>query len=67
MAPEVPQIKEGNSKIDVFSLGVVVYRMAFKGEFPYFDQGRKYRSINEYFKELKVRKLTIPPNNGRSE
>jgi serine/threonine protein kinase len=41
--------------------------MAFKGEYPFFDQGRKYRSINEYFKELKIRKLIIPPNNGRSE
>jgi serine/threonine protein kinase len=37
--------------------------MAFKGEYPFFDQGRKYRSISEYFKELKVRKLIIPQNN----
>jgi serine/threonine protein kinase len=40
--------------------------MAFKGEYPFFDQGRKYRSISEYFKELRVRKLIIPQNN-RSE
>jgi len=50
MAPELPQFKEGTSKIDVFSLGVVLYRMAFKGEYPFFDQGRKYRSVAEYFR-----------------
>jgi serine/threonine protein kinase len=50
MAPEIPEHKEGTSKIDVFSLGVVLYRLAFHGEFPFFDQGRKYRSINEYFR-----------------
>ena len=31
MAPEIAEHKEGNAKIDVFSLGVVVYRMAFGG------------------------------------
>jgi serine/threonine protein kinase len=46
MAPEIPQQKEGSSKIDVFSLGIIAYRMAFKGEYPFFDQGRKYRHIN---------------------
>jgi len=37
MAPELPHEKEGNSKIDVFSLGVVVYKMAFNGKYPFFD------------------------------
>jgi serine/threonine protein kinase len=40
--------------------------MAFKGEYPFFDQGRKYRSVAEYFRELKIRKLIIPNNHGRS-
>jgi serine/threonine protein kinase len=66
MAPEIPELKEGNSKVDVFSLGVVVYRLAFRGEYPFFDQGRKYRSINEYFRELKVKKMVIPEHHDRS-
>ena len=66
MAPEIPEHKEGSSKIDLFSLGVAVYRLAFRGELPFFDQGRRYRSINEYFRELKIRKLIIPEMSGRS-
>lgn len=66
MAPEIHFEKEGSSKVDVFSLGVVIYKMAFNGQYPFFDQSRKYRSVNEYFKELNLRKLVIPKNN-RSE
>ena len=66
MAPELPDHKEGSSKIDVFSLGVVVYRLAFGGKYPFFDEGRKYRSMNDYFREMRLRKLVIPSNNGRS-
>ena len=47
-------------------MGVVVYRMAFGGKFPFYDEGRKYRSVNEYFKELKLRKLMIPKGFDRS-
>jgi hypothetical protein len=36
--------------------------MAFNGQYPFFDQGRKYRNVNEYFKELMIKKLTIPSN-----
>jgi hypothetical protein len=51
----------------VFSLGVVLYKMAFNGQYPFFDQNRKYRSVNEYFKELLVRKLVIPLGYKRSQ
>ena len=40
--------------------------MAFGGKFPFYDEGRKYRSVNEYFKELKLRKLMIPKGFDRS-
>jgi serine/threonine-protein kinase ULK/ATG1 len=66
MAPEIHVEKEGSSKVDVFSLGVVLYKMAFNGQYPFFDQNRKYRSVNEYFKELLVRKLVIPAQHKRS-
>lgn len=44
-----------------------MYRLAFGGQYPFFDQGRKYRSVNEYFRELMIRKLVIPKDQGRSE
>jgi serine/threonine protein kinase len=66
MAPELHFEKEGNSKIDIFSLGVVIYRLAFEGKFPFFDQNRKYRSMSEYFKELIHKKLIIPENHKYS-
>lgn len=40
--------------------------MAFNGKFPFFDQGRRYRNINEYFKELDLRKLKFPEQHNRS-
>ena len=46
--------------MDIFSLGVVLYKMAFEGKYPFFDQNRKYRSINDYFKELMISKLKFP-------
>ena len=46
MAPELPYEKEGNSKIDVFSLGVVLYKMAFNGKYPFFDEGRRYKATS---------------------
>lgn len=60
MAPELHHEHEGNSKVDVFSLGIVLYRLAFEGKYPFFDQGRRYRSVGEYFNEMKLRKLVIP-------
>lgn len=35
MPPELYFDKQGSSKVDVFSLGIVLYRMAFRGT-PYF-------------------------------
>lgn len=40
--------------------------MAFQGKYPFFDQNRKYRSINDYFKELMISKLKFPENHKRS-
>lgn len=50
MAPEVHFEKEGNAKVDVFSLGIILYRLAFRGRYPFFNPDRTYHSINEYFK-----------------
>lgn len=37
MAPEIVDSKEGNSKIDVFSLGCVVYQLAYDGKQPFYS------------------------------
>jgi serine/threonine protein kinase len=37
MAPEIIEEKEGNSKIDVFSLGCVVYELAYDGSQPFVE------------------------------
>lgn len=67
MAPELHLEKEGCSKVDVFSLGIILYRMAFRGRFPFFEQGRTYHSINDYFKELMIKKLIFPQKHHRSK
>lgn len=66
MAPELHNEKEGSSKVDVFSLGIILYRLAFKGKFPFFESGRTYHSVSEYFGELMIKKLTFPPNHNHS-
>jgi fused-like protein len=49
MAPEIVDNKEGNSKIDVFSLGCVVYQLAYDGNQPFYSETKKYRSMYDYF------------------
>jgi serine/threonine-protein kinase ULK/ATG1 len=50
MAPELHYEKEGSSKVDVFSLGIILYRLAFSGKSPFCEPGRTYHSVNQYFK-----------------
>lgn len=42
MAPELLTEGEGSNKVDVFSLGIILYRMAYKGTFPFYDPKRRY-------------------------
>ena len=41
--------------------------MAFRGKFPFFEQGRTYHSIADYFKELMIKKLIFPTKHHRSK
>lgn len=41
--------------------------MAFRGRFPFFEQGRTYHSVHDYFKELMIKKLVFPQKHTRSE
>lgn len=38
IAPEIQEGGEANSKVDVFSLGIVLYRLAFNGVHPFYDE-----------------------------
>ena len=42
MAPELLLEGEGSNKVDVFSLGIILFRMAYKGAFPFYDPKKRY-------------------------
>ena len=45
MAPElINEEAAGDPKVDMWSLGVVLYRMLFGGHFPFLDPHRKYEA-----------------------
>ncbi len=48
MAPELYFEKAGSNKVDVFSLGLVLYRMAFRGVHPFYDERLKFKSVRDY-------------------
>jgi serine/threonine protein kinase len=49
MAPEINGEKEGSSRVDVFSLGCVVYQLAYDGAQPFYRASGNYKSIYDYF------------------
>jgi len=66
IAPELQGESLGNSKIDVFSLGIVLYRLAFNGIHPFYDPLKTLNSIEEYFDNLANIKLKFPKFPKRS-
>lgn len=67
MPPELYFDKQGSSKVDVFSLGIVLYRMTFRGIHPFYDETRKFRSIKEYAKYMESCPLRFPKKHNKSE
>jgi serine/threonine protein kinase len=49
IAPELQFESQGNSKIDVYSFGIVVFRLAFNGTHPYHSASQMFCTIDEYF------------------
>lgn len=64
MAPELEFKSEGSSKIDVFSFGIVLYRLVYRGEYPF---GMDFKSAEEYFETLMAKDIVIPKFPKRSE
>ncbi len=46
MAPEICLKQEGSSKIDVFSLGIILYQMLYDGDFPFFSTTDNFKNVD---------------------
>ena len=42
IAPELVKKEKSSAKVDMWSLGVILYRMLFKGSYPFLDPTIKY-------------------------
>jgi serine/threonine protein kinase len=67
IAPEIIDRNEGSSKVDIFSLGSVLYELAYDGEPPFFKKDDRYGSPDEYYRARKNKKLAVPARNKKGE
>lgn len=67
MSPELFFDRVGSEKVDVFSLGIVLYRMAFKGIHPFHDETKRFKSIREYGAHVESCPLRFPARHVRSK
>ena len=44
IAPEIIEKQVGSSKIDIFSLGCIIYQLMYDGNHPFYDEKKKYSS-----------------------
>ena len=65
IAPELIQKENASSKVDIWSLGVILYRLMFC-RFPFLDPNKKY-DINSVFEDIVSNKLIIPKTSKRSQ
>ena len=57
---------EGSNKIDVFSLGTILFRMAYKDTFPFYDPKRRYGNKEKYISLMLKTPLVFPIRPPRS-
>jgi serine/threonine protein kinase len=67
MSPELFFGKVGSDKVDIFSLGIVLYRLAFKGSHPFYDETKRFKSIREYGYYMESCPLRFPSKHDRSK
>ncbi|KAL4470920.1 hypothetical protein ABPG72_005954 [Tetrahymena utriculariae] len=65
IAPELVKKEKASSKVDMWSLGVILFRMLFKGQYPFLDPLIKY-DVPTALKHIQQKKLVIPSNPQRS-
>ena len=51
----------------MFSLGSVLYRLAYNGTYPYYDQKMNFNTISDYFTHLETAELKFPRYPKRSK
>jgi serine/threonine protein kinase len=67
MAPELyMRASNSGSKVDMWSLGVILYKMLFENRYPYLDPTVEY-DINKIFRDIRANNLHIPSKPKRSE
>ena len=66
IAPELQSESAGSSKIDVFSLGVVLYRLSYNGAHPFYQDSKVFNSIQQYFEHVAATPLKFPRYPKRS-
>ena len=66
IAPELEFDQKGSSKVDMFSLGIMLFRFAYS-EYPFYNASLKIHSVEQYFEHLKSAKLVFLKYPQRSE
>jgi serine/threonine protein kinase len=67
MAPELVERSEGCSKVDVFSMGCVLYQLAYDGDSPFYSSSINFRSREDYFEHVKTAELILKQKNKKGE
>ncbi|KAL4506413.1 hypothetical protein ABPG73_017147 [Tetrahymena malaccensis] len=65
IAPELVKKEKASAKVDMWSLGVILFRMLFKGQYPFLDPLIKY-DVPTALKHIQQKKLVIPSSPQRS-
>ena len=62
-------MRTGNAdaKVDMWSLGVILYKLLFSNKYPYLDPTEEDYDIHKVFRDIKQNQLTIPSRPKRSE
>lgn len=60
LAPELINRTAANSKVDMWSLGIILYKLLFHGKYPFLDPKKNY-DVPMALKDVVKNKLTIPP------
>ena len=70
MAPEIYSGEEYNAAVDIYSLGIVLYKLLNNGRIPFLDPYSKQISFNDSDNALRRRmsgEALLPPANAGEE
>jgi serine/threonine protein kinase len=67
IAPEIVDKNEGTSKIDVFSMGSVLYELTYDGNAPFFGKNDKYDTPEAYYEGRRSKQLVLPAKSRKGE